>query len=315
MRQMIRLALVIATIIPAYAQSSAVYEEFKRLTSSLSAAVSLDQRDTALVALRAAMKMFPAQKRKEFVDWLLSELNSKSEDAQDTAALALGRLGLTWEASTHEQAISSLYRRLQTTNDVTLRRNLDDALANAKGLYFDAIVDYKLTRAGNIPDENLVSGKFARMARDFRESRYAGNAAFYLGQYWARLAFVRDQFSTYIPKSNDAFDNFIAQSERKQFRNNEFEEDARFYRALNDILVKDEKAAIQKLEQLRTQLQKQRRAIYVYQLFYSTEPSTVIDRFFPGADLVAETISFIQARPGALPGAQSELAAILRGKK
>ena len=83
----------------------------------------------------------PPQQRDE-IGKLCARLWPADYRQQLGLAVALSQLKTPWETNQQDEDISKLYALMQRTKDETLNRYLDDALANAKGLYFDAINDY-----------------------------------------------------------------------------------------------------------------------------------------------------------------------------
>jgi hypothetical protein len=248
----------------------------------------------------------PAEKR-SVTDELLGKIKSAPEPADRlTAAITLSKLKSPWEATDHENQIKDLYQTFQTTPDPALKRYIDDALANAKGLYLDAINDFN---GDHVENPAGTAAKFARMPTDFPKSRYAASSAYYLGQYWTRVAFIQSNFPDNIPKSDEAFKRFIERSKANAFASADFLTDAYFFKALNRILVGKEQEALAQLADMRKEFASRNPNIYVYQLFYKTkDKSTEIDRYIPALTLIDATTRYIQENPGRLPAAQSDLA-------
>ena len=268
-----------------------------------------DKRTIARDGLQKAVGSYSDQKRKDVVTTMLSQLNTPSTEplARINIAVALSKLKPSWEANNHDAELAKLYATFQNTKDPTLRRYLDDALANGRGLYLDAIFEYNEDRVDN---PAAVARKFQRMIDLFPQSRYCANAAFYLQQYWTRAAIVKAKLDEYIPLSNKAFDAFWEKTSKDGFISKEFDADARYFRALNDVLQQKEPQAIERLTALKSALGRDQ-LIYVYQLFKNppSTPSPVsIDRYIAADILISETINFISKNPGRLPAAQADLA-------
>ncbi len=257
--------------------------------------------------IQKQFELSPAPERITATDELLKKIQAASDSTEKAAAaVALAKLKSPWEASNHNDQVAALYKLYLETKDPSLGRYLDDALSNAKGLYLDGINDFN---SDNVSNPVATAAKFQRMADSFPKSRYASSSAYYIGQYWTRVGFIQNNFSDSIPKSDTAFTNFIKRSKNGDFPNTNFLTDASFFKALNRILVGKEKEALAQLDDLRKELGNSSPNIYVYQLFYKTrDKTTEVDRYIPAQSLIDATVKFIQANPGKLPEAQSDLA-------
>jgi hypothetical protein len=272
----------------------------------------LEQRNVARAELQKLLASYDPGKRKSATSALVAQSLSRDQSKAIAAALALSQLAPPWEANNHERTTEGLYDdRLVVEKNLSFRRQLDDALANAKGLYLDAIDDYNNDRVTNV---DAVAGKFDRMSTRFSKSRYAPRAAFYLGQYWARAAqLVPASKEDFLNRSNAAFDSYVRRAANSEFVSSEFDADALFYRALNGVLLGQEPDTVSRLKRLTSKLP-QDQTIYVYRLFHHSggPAESVVDRFVPARALVEAVVDFIQANPGKLPAAQAELAGRLR---
>jgi hypothetical protein len=266
-----------------------------------------DVRSTARDLIQKQVEASQPSEKRSLTDELLQKVKSAPQPADRvTAAIALSKYPTPWEATDHDNQIKDLYQTFLTTQDPALKRYIDDALANAKGLYLDAINDFNGDRVEN---PAATAAKFARMPNDFPKSRYAASSAYYLGQYWTRVAFIQSNFPDNIPKSDEAFKSFIERSKANAFASADSLTDAYFFKALNRILVGKEQEALAQLADMKKEFASRNPNVYVYQLFYKTrDKSTEIDRYIPALTLIGATTSFIQENPGRLPAAQSELA-------
>ena len=272
-----------------------------------------EQRNIARGELQKLLASYDVDKRRSTISALVAQAVAANQSNAVVAALALSQLVPPWEANDHERTADKLYAALVAipANNVTFRRQLDDALANARGLYVEAIGDYNHDRVKNV---DVVAAKFGRMSQHYSKSRYAPRAAFYLGQYWARAAeLVLANREEFLRRSNAAFNSYLERASRNEFVSMEFDADALFYRALNGILLGQEQDTVNRLKQLTPKLSKDQ-TIYVYRLFsHSGGPAeSVVDRFIPAPALTAAVLNFIQENPGKLPAAQTELAKRLR---
>jgi hypothetical protein len=286
---------------------------FERVQGPINDLISknTDLRSTARDKIQEQFDRSEPSDRMAAVDELLTRIKSAPNlPDKVTAAITLSKLKSPWQASDHDGMIKELYVTFLSASDPTYKRYLDDALANAKGLYLDALYDFNNDRVDN---PQLTATKFARMPADFPKSRYAASSAYYLGQYWTRVALIRKNFPDNIRKSDDAFTSFIQRAEAQSFGTFDFIADAYYFRALNRILVGKEGEALTQLADIRAKVGY---SVYIYQLFYKTgDKSTVVDRYLPTPVLVDATVKFIKEKPGSLPDGQSELAARLNSEK
>jgi hypothetical protein len=315
-RLTIALVLLAALVVPA-ARTDA-QEARKSLQQIVEMLVSDDVavRREARELLERYLDALAPEQRKDEIGKLCTRLWDGEYRERLGLAVAMSQLKQPWESSRQEEHVSKLYATMQDTKDDTLRRYLDDALANAKGLYFDAINDYNSIDE-NDPDGELgrvreVTAKFRRMA-GFSESVYAGNAVFYLGQYLARMATIFGRRDPgLIADSTDAFDDYIDRAKEGAYRRPAFYYDAFFYQALNQVISGKPARAIELLGKIPDGPDER---IYVYQFFWSKDPDTVVDRTIDGGRLVKETIRYIgEARDDAIDR-QLELVKAVGGLK
>lgn len=277
-------------------------------------------RREARVLLEDYLDGLAAGQREQEIGGLCARLWTSDYRYQLGLALALSQLGTPWQSSRHEEDVQKLYALMQQSKDDTLQRYLDDALANAKGLYFDAINDYNNIDERN-PDGEIgripeVRAKFQRMA-GFSDSVYAGNAVFYLGQYLARMATIfgrRDEGlnDSLLGESTKVFGDYIDRAANGAFRRATFMYDAYFYRALNQVIAGQPEQAVRLLKQVPDTPDDR---IYVYQFFYSRDRDTVIDRTIDGGRLVDRMIRHIQKFGNEAIERQSELVRAVRNVK
>jgi hypothetical protein len=275
-----------------------------------------DARSSARDRIQQQFELSTTPDKKSATDELLLKIKSSSDPLEKaTAAITLSKLKAPWEASDHENKVRDLYQTFLETEDSVFKRYIDDALANAKGLYLDAINDFNGV-GDNVENPTLTAAKFERMPANFPKSRYAASSAYYLGQYWTRVAIIQKKFPENIAKSDAAFTSFIQRSEARTFASFDFVTDAYYFRALNRILVGKEDEALKQLSDMKAKLGSRAANIYVYQLFYKAkDKSTEIDRYVPSPVLINATLLFINVNPGRLPDAQSELAKQLLASK
>jgi hypothetical protein len=280
----------------------------------------VDTRREARVLLEQYLEALDPARQKDEIGKLCAKLWPADYREQLGLAIALSQLKTPWESSRQDDDIQKLYTLMQQTKDDTLRRYLDDALANAKGLYFDAINDYNTIDERDLDGEiariREVTAKFRRMAA-MSESVYSGNAVFYLGQYLARLATIfggRDESlnARLIAGSDKAFEQYMDQAKGGAYRRPAFLHDAFFYRALNQVIAGKPAQAIELLKRIPDTDDDR---IYVYQFFYSKDEDTIVDRTVNGGRLIKATIDYLSNNRDDPIGNQMKLVKNIGGLK
>ena len=127
---------------------------------------STDERATARDSIQKQFDNSTNAQQRAAVDELLAKLSSDDATARQTSAIALSKLKAPWQATNHDAAVKDLCAMFTKAPDPTQKKYLDDALANAKGLYLDAINDFNSDRVDN-PDS--VAAKFNRIPTDCPE--------------------------------------------------------------------------------------------------------------------------------------------------
>jgi hypothetical protein len=312
------LFLVLATLAPVATAQDAP----KSLDQIVAMLVSddVDTRREARVLLEEYLEALDPAQQKDEIGKLCARLWPADYREQLGLAVALSQLKTPWESNRQDDDIRKLYALMLQTKDDTLRRYLDDALANAKGLYFDAINDYNTINDRDLDGEigriREVTAKFQRMAA-LSDSVYSGNAVFYLGQYLARLATIfgsRDEGlnARLLAGSDKAFEQYMDQARAGAYRRPAFLHDAFFYRALNQVIAGEPRRAIALLKQVPDT---QDERIYVYQFFYSKDEDTIVDRTIDGRRLIEATIDYLADNRNDPIGKQLRLVKAISGVK
>jgi hypothetical protein len=288
------LASLAGSHVPALAQGQPSLDQIVEMLVSDDVTV----RREARLLLEAYLEGLDDTRQRDEIGKLCARLWQADYRQQLGLAVALSQLSTPWETNQQDHDIGKLYALMQNTKDETLGRYLDDALANAKGLYFDAINDYNniddRDPGGEIARMPRVRAKFQRMA-GFENSIYAGNAVFYLGQYLARMATIFGKGDpalnqSLLDESSQVFDDYVGKAQKGIFRRATFTYDALFYRALNQVIAGQPDLAVKLLAQIPNTSDER---IYVYQFFYSRDRDTVIDRTINGGPLVERTMRHI----------------------
>jgi hypothetical protein len=205
----------------------------------------------------------------------------------------------SWEVENQEETEKKLYALFKKEKNNTLKRSIDDALMTARGLYWDAIHDYNNDRVDQ-PDS--VTKKFQRVFHVYPASRRAPGAHFYLARYYTRAYFIlkaqnkKPAPGVWIEKSNDAFKGFISKVMDNKYKTKKLQE-ARYFMALNFVLLKKFKEANALLKKIMADAQGKNYKIYVYQFYFSYKKNDLIDKYFIAFDLAQYTLNYLNENP------------------
>jgi hypothetical protein len=296
---------------PVYGQSPGT-NSASFIDLSLKALMSTKAEERRGVRARLAheITLLTDEQRLDAVGALIERLRTKDSTITVEIAAVLGALGQPWATRSHEADVALLYRLYLDATEDTLKSALDSAVANARGLYRDAIQDYNSER---LPDDWAASvNKFTDMADRFTDSRYAENANFYLGLFYTKLYFLgHPRGKALIRDSDVTLENYIKRTERRDFVKADFLAAGYFYRALNGMIVNDVANSREWLEK-GAQKFSDFDGVYIYRLFYSHDPETRVDKLFSAKSLFVSTLSFLSRNPNASPSREKELLAAIR---
>jgi hypothetical protein len=243
------------------------------------------------------------QRRKDMKRLLDSlALNSSNDQYQLAVCDGIGQMRVAfWDVEDREQAEKNLYARYLAEQNVILKQALDDALMTARGLYWDAIYDYNNDRVDR-PEE--VEKKFRRVFASYPASGWASKAHYFLAQYYKRVYFVLkaknknpDPADWIAGKSNRVFESFIKKTVDNEYKTDRLQE-ARYFMALNFVLLKEPGKAKELLQQIIDNSRKWGDSIYVYQFYYSSKKGDVVDERFNAAELAGYTLDYLRGTPG-----------------
>ena len=261
-------------------------------------------RYIAREALSRAIAAVPDTRRDAMVAELLDPFPRQPWRVRLGIAIALAKQPTPWTATDANKYLRVLYQELQSHSDETLGPAIDDAIANAKGYYRDAIIDYNNDR---IEDLNSVVAKFQRMADDFPQSKYAANALFYQGQYLTRAYLLGHPRGRKLVEQANAV---LGSLPKRELANRDLLDDASYYLALNRVLLDDNKGAIAVLRDMEAKSSTRDR-IYVYQFYYSKNRDTVVDRSYETQLLARKTREYLEEVGSISPDGQQKFIAYL----
>jgi hypothetical protein len=242
-------------------------------------------------------------------DTLFARLRSDASQAWNDAYAVLGLMPSPWTTNNLDSDVQLLYQRLQSTPDDVSRDLVDNALANARGLYKDGIASFNST---HLPDLVASEPKLRTMSLSYPLSRYGERAAFYFAQLYAKRFVLGDAAGTsLLQSSNMAFEDYIKRAEKGEFnKKTDYLAAGYYYRALNGWLandINDSQAWLNKGQKFQGT-----ESVYIYQLFVSRDKETVIDKYVPAKVAFEKTQAFISRVPTPLPSQAGELLAALR---
>lgn len=282
-----------------------------RLDSGLAEnAASVDGAGLVDLSLRSIVKVAPVDRRG--ARSLLSHQIALLQDAEITSAVtalfaklrvndpstksdiltAMQLMAVPWSTQNTSADADFIYASYQQETDQSQKTLLDGVLANARGLYRDGISDYN---SSSVPVFTKAPDKLKAMAQRYPKSEYAENAAFYLGQYYIKAFFLEvAPAASQITMSNGAFESYISEAEAGHFVTKTFLPAGYFFRALNSWVIGDLTEA-KKWLSLGQQKFSDSDFVYVYELFYSTDPASRIDKFLPAKTLFTNTLKFLSS--------------------
>jgi len=280
------------------------------LQPSLELLKSEDPKDrlAARDDLTRAIARVPEPRRGAVIAELIQVFPGEPWRVRLAVAIALSKQAAPWNAPDLDRQVRTLYNEFVNRPDETLGPAIDDALANAKGYYRDAITDFNQDR---IDDIDAVIAKFKKTSEPLPKSRYASNSTFYLAQYLTRAYLLgHAKGRSLVENASAVLAAFLKVPESAK---SDFWDDAFYYLALNRILVDDKAGAIATLRDMEKKFSERDR-VYVYQFFYSKDKATVVDSYFPASTLAKKTQEYIEKFNTISPADQSAFIAYVTKK-
>jgi hypothetical protein len=229
-------------------------------------------------------------------DALFAKLRADVPQNRNDILGILGAMPVSWTTSNTDADILYLYQQVSTTLDDTAKDLTDSALANAKGMYRDAIASFNSTVLSD-----LMTGeeKLKKISQRFPASKFGERASFYLAQSYAKRFILKDPAgSSLVSLSNTAFEDYIKRAEKGDFdKHTDYLAGGYYYRALNGWLLNDTKDAQFWLQRGAQKFQNSNDLIYIYQLFVSRDKETVINKYLPAKFVFSSTQVFLDRIP------------------
>jgi hypothetical protein len=209
-----------------------------------------------------------------------------------------------WEVENQEKTEMKLYGLFKKEKNYTLKMSLDNALMTAKGLYWDAFYDYNHDR---VDDPEAVAKKFRKFFQSYPDCRLASRAHFYLAKYYTRVYLIlkhkkeNPDPETWInEKSNGVFKEFILKIGNNTYRNVKELQAARYFMALNFVLLDRFEEAKALLREIIADSQGKaaKSKIYIYQFYFSYNKKYRVDEYFPAGILAEHTLKYLEKKPG-----------------
>ncbi|HLP47940.1 MAG TPA: hypothetical protein VK469_18495 [Candidatus Kapabacteria bacterium] len=282
---------------------------------------NLLQRQNARKALTGHLEKLDESNHSVFVSKLLETLLNPATNYQLKLGIcySLGEMKkVPWKVANQQEAEKNMYDLFRGEKDYTLKVKLDDALMTAAGLYWDAINDYNNGRVDQI---EVTSGKFRRVFETFPESSYASKAHFFLANYYTRVYFILKNRNMNPPvdvwieeKSNAIFRDFISKVKNHTYKSERLQE-ARYFLALNYVLLKKFKDAGDCLNEIISDPMAENQSIYVYQFYYSLQEKDIVDDYFAPKKLAQYTEDYLIKHPVYNNSYLDEFVAYLKGFK
>lgn len=268
---------------------------FARLSINALLATDPESRRGARAMLAEQLAQLPDDMQMKLTGALFKAMMSSTEQ-QETIEIAavLGGSRVPWATPNPSADHSALYDRYVQSENENVKPMLDLALQNAKGLYRDGIHNYNTKVLERV---HRAIPKLKTMAENYPKSRYAENAAFYVGQAWVKTYFLGDTKDLQsIREADKAFESYIARAESKEFPKDDYLAAGYFFRALDGIIKDDVTDAESWLKRGKGRFSNDDR-IYVYQLFPSPRRIFVIDKFLPAQKVFSAMLGFLSKHP------------------
>jgi hypothetical protein len=246
-------------------------------------------------------------KQEEVIDKLLLIIHDKSSSYQLKlgSSYSIGRIRtFFWKVKDQEKKENNLYELFKQTKDPTLQKSLDNTLMKAEGLYWDAINDYNVGKLSKDFENNAVN-KFRSVFERFPKSTYASRAHYYLARYYTRVYLKRkdkemrvDKIESIGKNSNATYHDYFKMVDEGKYGPADLM-NARYYMALNFVLLGNFDSAIAELQKIKNSEIKDKYTIYVYEFYYSkgNGNGNVINKYFPSGQLAEYTIEYLQKNP------------------
>ena len=277
--------VIVSQIGHAFGQSPPFSDEKSFVAISINSVLAIKgpDRTGARQMLAGQLRRLQTDIRVRTYDALFEALRAAPENTAKTEVSSLFAIvNPHWSSSNTGAASAALYELYTSTDDPTLKIALDNALANAQGAYKDAIDDY---RDNNLAALGRAKDKLQSYADKYPKSRFAEQASYYVGHTFLKRMSLNDPAGdALIADSSRAFEGHIARAEHGDFSKTDNLAAAYFFRALNGALAMNKADALDWLSKGGAKFSDADR-VYIYQLVFSTDGGTVLDRYVPAKSL------------------------------
>jgi hypothetical protein len=299
-----------------YAQSPPFPDEAAFINLSLKAILSTKgpSRFGSREMLANQISLLQPDNRQRAFDVIVAGLSNEPDSTKVELAAVLSDARspamLPWTSSNLDASRSAIYELYQKSNEPTLKTALDGALASSRGGYFEAIDRYNDDQLASVSratdDLKLYSDKYPK-------SRFSDQAAYYVGHgYLKRIALDDPQGKDLIKDSNIAFESYIDRAEKGDFIKTDNLASAYYFRGLNGITAGNKADAQSWFSKGGGKFSDVDR-VYIYELFFSTDRSLVLDKYVPAKTLFAATANFFQSDISITADRQAALLDQIRG--
>lgn len=270
-------------------------------------------RIQARMTLKKHLETSAEKDRPALIQTLIDSLSSHNEQVRMGICNVLNSLNFFWVATNHEKSEKILYDLYLAETDADLKMVLDAALMRAKGSYSQMMEDLNNEKV----DPSVEAG-FKRIYEKYPLSKYAVRAKFFLGQYYIRTyAILKKQgqkpnLDEYVMKSNSVFQDFLVKIENID-PHHELVADARFFSAINWVMVNQVDKAIPQLKLIENTANDQEKIEIsgfftsdvknVWAFFYNdkfppppdmVEPAKRVDRFLAANSLAKHVRQYLE---------------------
>lgn len=264
---------------------------------------NLTQRRNAREALTDYLGKLDESSRSAAATKLIDTLVNPATSYQLKLGICYGLGGMkkvSWNVANQQEVEKKIYDLFRSEKNYTLKVKLDDALMAAAGLYWDAINDYNNDRVDQV---DATVGKFRRVFETYPESSYAAKAHFFLASYYTRVYFILKNRNMNPPvdvwieeKANVVYQDFILKIDKGIYKPGRLQ-DARYFLALNHVLLNKFKDARDFLRKINRDIMSENQSIYVYQYYFSSRKEDIVDDYFAARDLAQYTLEYLERRP------------------
>jgi hypothetical protein len=257
--------------------------------------LKLSDRRVGRATIAQQIALLTPEQKLQVTSALIAKLAAADINSKTDICYILSAYPKYWTTSNQKSDTRFVYDQFLNEPDESLKTALDSALANAKGLYRDAINDFSQV---DLESLRTAESKLRAVASDFPKSRFAENASFYIGLTIINQYIAGDRRQQLIKNSNDAFEDYIKKVIDAKFgKKNDFFAAGYFYRGINGW-IQDDLADARKWMGDGAKRFSDDDNIYIYQvILLPNVKSAVIDRFLPAKSVFTNSLTVLNADP------------------